>query len=161
MHSPLLVADYVLASRRAPLTPLQVNKLVYIAHGFTLAMHDAKLVHESVEAWRYGPVFPTLYYALRRFGGDNIPHLAYCNTSLSGTGIGQRLSFLEGILDSQAKIVDMVMDTYGKLSGNSLITITHEEGTPWRKYYRKNRRGIKIPTEEIRTHYQEIINGGP
>ena len=72
MYSPLFVADYILARRTADLTPLHVNKLAYIAHGFTLAIYHTKLVNEDVEAWQYGPVFPQLYYALRRFKGNTI-----------------------------------------------------------------------------------------
>lgn len=160
MHSSLLVADYVLARRYARLTPLHVNKLTYIAHGFTLAMHDTKLVHEPVEAWKYGPVFPSLYYALRGFGGGDIPYLTYCNTKLNDVVIDDRLGFLRNLLGEESKIVDMVIDTYGSLSGRQLIEITHKKGTPWYKFYRKDRHGIIIPTEEIRAHYQEIIDGG-
>ena len=159
MYSPLLVADYILAKRHAPLNPLQANKIVYIAHGFTLAIYDTKLVYEPVEAWKYGPVFPSLYYTLRRYGGNDIPHLSYCNTKLSDIGINERLDFFGKILGNRTKVIDMVMDTYGTLTGNRLITITHKKGTPWHKFYRKNRHDITIPTEEIKIHYQEIKDG--
>ena len=160
MHSPLIVADYILGTRTTtPLTPLQVNKLTYISHGFTLALDDEKLVRESVEAWKYGPVFPSLYYTLRDFGGDNIPSLNYCNTSIGGREIGDRTKFLEGVLGSKTRIIDMVMETYGKLSGSRLIDLTHEKGTPWHRFYRRNKRGTIIPTNVIKAHYRDIING--
>ncbi len=41
------------------ITPLKIQKLVYIAHGWFLAVTDKPLVDdEFVEAWQYGPVFP-------------------------------------------------------------------------------------------------------
>lgn len=159
MHSPLLVADYILAQNAADLTPLQVNKLTYISHGFTLAMHGTKLVADDVEAWRYGPVFPQLYYALRRFRGNIIPRLSYCNTGLDTMQIDERCNFIKSILGNKTKVIDMVLNTYGKLSGSELIDRTHRKGTPWKKYYRKGSYGILIPSEHIEQHYLDIING--
>ena len=118
-----------------------------------------KLVNEDVEAWQYGPVFPQLYYALRRFGGDAIPHLTYCNTELNEMVVKERLSFIKNILGSNTEVIDMVLNTYGKLSGNDLIRRTHRKGTPWKKYYRKGSYGITIPDYEIKQHYWDIING--
>ena len=140
------------------MTPLQVNKIAYIAHGFTLAMYHTKLVNEDVEAWQYGPVFPQLYYALRRFGGATIPHLTYCNTALGGMDIGSRLQFIKNTLGSNTEVIDMVLNTYGEQPGSELIRRTHKKGTPWRKYYRKGSRGIVIPDHEIEQHYSDIIN---
>lgn len=40
------------------LNPMQIQKLVYIAHGWHLAITEKPLIHESVEAWTYGPVIP-------------------------------------------------------------------------------------------------------
>ena len=55
--------------------PLKLMKLVYIAHGYILALLDkptdgAKL--EKVEAWQYGPVFPSVYYSFKQYGGNPI-----------------------------------------------------------------------------------------
>lgn len=159
MFSPLLVADYILAKEGRRWTPLQVNKLTYISHGFTLAMHGTSLVYEDVEAWQYGPVFPSLYYALRRFKGGAVPHMAYCNTSFNGVEINERRRFLENVLITTRGIINMVLDTYGNESASRLIDLTHKKGTPWSKYYKKNMHGITIPNEEIRNHYLEILHG--
>lgn len=159
VYSSLFIADYLLAKGESNLTPLHVNKMSYISHGFTLAVHDAPLVYDDVEAWQYGPVFPSLYYALRQYGGVPIPRLSYCNTALGSIESGERLEFFNKILGKKTEVIDMVLDTYGKLSGSDLISLTHAKGTPWKKYYKKNKHGIKIPREEIKWHYKEIING--
>ena len=52
--------------------PLQMEKLVYLAEGFTLAVNDESLYSDDIEAWQYGPVVPDLYYALRQYGADAI-----------------------------------------------------------------------------------------
>jgi uncharacterized phage-associated protein len=41
------------------LTPLQLMKLVYIAHGWMLGIHQRPLIKDHIEAWKLGPVIPT------------------------------------------------------------------------------------------------------
>lgn len=157
MNSAIIAADYILATSEQPLTPLQVNKLTYISHGFTLAIYNERLVYEKVEAWQYGPVFPTLYYALRDYGSDYIQQLLYCKTDLDDAVA--RVPFLKARLDDKTEVINMVLATYGKLSASRLIALTHAKGTPWRKCYDKTKRGTVIPTSLIREHYQDIIHG--
>ena len=65
-HSPLLIADYFIARSGGRITPLQVIKMAHIAHGYSLAIHNEPLVDEAVEAWKYGPVVPSLYYRAKK-----------------------------------------------------------------------------------------------
>lgn len=76
-HCPLLVADYLVARSGGRLTPLQVIKLTYIAHGYSLAINGEPLVDEAVEAWRHGPVVPSVYHRAKRCGGGRIGRLLY------------------------------------------------------------------------------------
>src|SRR5437660_12739202 len=54
------------------LTPLQIIKLAYIAHGWMLALYQRPLILDRIEAWKYGPVIPDLYRALRDYGGGSV-----------------------------------------------------------------------------------------
>src|SRR5208282_4587731 len=53
--------------------PLKLQKLVYFAHGWHLALRDQPLIDELVEAWDYGPVVPSLYHQFKRYGNQSIP----------------------------------------------------------------------------------------
>ena len=40
---------------------LKLQKLLYYAQGFHLALYDQPLFPEAIEAWTHGPVVPDLY----------------------------------------------------------------------------------------------------
>lgn len=56
---------------------MQLQKLVFLAHGYYLAStRGVPLVDEPFEAWDYGPVCRNLYYEFRDFGRQPINRLA-------------------------------------------------------------------------------------
>ncbi|MCY4170268.1 MAG: DUF4065 domain-containing protein [Bacteroidetes bacterium] len=55
------------------MTPLQVNKLAFILHGWTLGLLDRPLIDYSpkrIQAWRFGPVVVGIYHTLKHFGNN-------------------------------------------------------------------------------------------
>src|SRR5437870_3577302 len=54
------------------LNPMKIQKLVYYAHGWNLALDGQPLIDEAVEAWTYGPVIPSLYHEFKKYGGGPI-----------------------------------------------------------------------------------------
>lgn len=122
MGTALAVADRFLgcAQRdRREIDPLQMQKLVYLAEGWALALTGHSLFHEPIEAWEHGPVVPPLYNVLRRFGAGPIRRDLLINA-------------VAGQLDAQeAIIVDAIWDTYGALWGPQLISLICEVNAPW------------------------------
>jgi uncharacterized phage-associated protein len=51
---------------------LKLQKLVYYAQAWHLALHDNPLFEEDFEAWVHGPVIPSLYQKYRSFGWQPI-----------------------------------------------------------------------------------------
>src|SRR6516164_9635188 len=69
------VANYLLSKAdvdQKKLDPLQLQKLVYIAHGWHLGLLNRPLFAQRVEAWPYGPVIEDVYHAFKRFGQNGI-----------------------------------------------------------------------------------------
>jgi uncharacterized phage-associated protein len=133
--------------RGATLTNMELQKLVYIAHGYSLAILDRPLVKQHVEAWRYGPVIPDLYHALRQYGSGNV---------------GSPINLLpkETLSETDSKLVESVLSAYGQFSGPQLSTMTHREGTPWREVYEPNAsfHSDIIPDRLIKAHYLELLD---
>ena len=72
----LAVANYLVAYAKEqgkPLKLLGLMKRVYIVHGFSLAIYDKSILDERfdrVEAWKYGPVIPSVYHSFK-YNRDN------------------------------------------------------------------------------------------
>ena len=161
MYSALLVADYLIANGGGRLTPLQVIKLAYISHGYTLALLDGPLVPDAVEAWRYGPVIPSIYDSLKVYGGNPVPRLLYCGTIMGTDSAMKRNAFFKDLIPAEVRsILDRVLEAYGHLGGIDLLKLTHKKESPWSKYHERGKRGIVIPNQAIKEHYETLLIKG-
>ena len=158
MYSTLAIADYIIAKGGGKLTPLQVIKLAYISHGFTLAILKHGLLSDPIEAWKYGPVVPPMYDALKEHGSDPVSSFAYCDTKVGPKTIKERIKFLEGVIPEEERaVLDRVIETHKHLSGTELLKLTHRKGSPWTRHYIKGELGTVIPDGTIKKHYQELL----
>ncbi|WLE26409.1 Panacea domain-containing protein [Xylella fastidiosa] len=105
------------------LTPLQVLKLVYLAHGWCLGVHRQPLIDEPVEAWRAGPVIRSLYNAIKQYGSNAITE----RLPVRWFSWGRALK----IDATAAAILASVWVTYRRYGGVELAEITCAEGSPW------------------------------
>lgn len=156
---PVLVADYLIANAPGPLTPLQVIKMAYIAHGYSLAILGEPLVEEAVEAWRYGPVIPSVYSSAKKYGGGKITELLYSGVRTDDEGGVERAKEFarDHVSPRQRAILDGVLEAYGKFTGIELTDMTHVDGSPWKECYKKGGAGRQIPNVAIKDHYKGLI----
>lgn len=124
------------------LTPMQLLKLVYIAHGWMLGLTKRPLIDQKVEAWQYGPVIRDLYNSTRQYGGNKISDL------IPG--------FVRPLEPAQDGMVKQVYDLYGDLNGIALSNITHMPDTPWANTYRPGTFGRVIDNDIIAEHYRRL-----
>lgn len=146
LSNVMTVADDILRvakSQGRSLTPLQLMKLTYIAHGYALGLGVGDLFDARIEAWKYGPVIPDLYHTTKIYGRNPIP--------LNRIGDGRAL------VGHAADVVDKVMAKYGHLSGVTLSNLTHRAGTPWSQVYEDGVLGIEIPDATIQSHYRSLL----
>ena len=144
----------------ATLTPLKLQKLVYISHGWSLGLTGTPLViDEHPEAWQYGPVFPSLYHEFKEFGKGQIAKKA---SELDFNGPGFSFQVVEPEIPEDDtltwSLLKRVWDAYGKFGGIGLSELTHQAGTPWAQI-RNGSGGIKnadIPDDLIAAHYREL-----
>jgi len=169
MYDALAIANYFLDLAKADgkrLDPMQVQKLVYFAHGWNLAIKNEPLVSERVQAWRYGPVIPSVYHAFKKYGNGTIEgNAAECQLpqeswftqgwsteipfSIRDNGDEQKNQFTE-------RLLERVWRAYGGFSGIQLSNITHEPGSPWDKAWNGSGGGLRssvIGDDVIREYF--------
>lgn len=109
------VAKYIL-SRRAPISTWKLQKLLYYSQAWHLVWVEQPLFPARIEAWANGPVVPEIYRFHR--GDFNVKKWTQGDASK---------------LDGPSKAsIDVVLETYGELSGYQLSELTHSEA-PWLK----------------------------
>lgn len=155
VHNPVTIANHFIGlSKKKGLTLLQLLKLSYIAHGFKLAFFDKPLANEYAEAWKYGPVFPSIYHEFKASIG---PITKKANTFDMGKKI--LVEWDSDFTAEEEKIMKGVYTTYSPLDGWQLSALTHAKNTPWARAWKKGEhiRGFSIPNDEIRDHYKKLI----
>ncbi len=140
------------------LTQLGLIKRVYIAHGFSLAINNKSLLDErfdKVEAWKYGPVIPSVYHSFKQYKTNPITDKAVVMEWDEKSG---HMSFPEPELqdeDSQ-KVVEMVWKRYHEFSDSEMVNLTHRPGTPWAVCYVQGQ-NCPIPDEITAMYYELLI----
>ena len=157
-YSAKAVANYFLEQYGGTkISPLKIQKLVYIAHGWHWAFHDKPLVSdEHAEAWEYGPVFASLFHEFKHLGRDPIKGLAMESDIDESQGLVVRTPRIPLEDERTCRFLDKVWEEYGGHSASALSTICHRQGTPWHKARQDDyRRNAHIDDDEIKLHYVE------
>ena len=135
------------AADQGGLTPMQLLKLVFLAHGWTLGLYRRALIGDLIEAWKYGPVIPALYHDVKHFRSAVI-------TSLLKTAPREKLDEVE------CDIVRQVYQIYGHLTGPQLSTGTHEPDLPWDEVYDEDSWAAVIDNKRIGKYYARKAGKG-
>lgn len=135
------IANYFLdlsAEERKPITPLKMQKLVYFTHGWNLAIKHEPLLNERIEAWKFGPVIPSLYQAFKSVGAGAITEKANdISFDPQGNWKIREPTIDTNLFSSQEQdvftksLLKRVWNVYGKFTGEQLSRMTHEPGSPW------------------------------
>lgn len=120
---------------------MKLQKLVFLAHGITLALLNEPLTYHNVHAWQWGPVFPQLYKRFSAYGSSLVENPAACEDAV--------------IEESEEnEVISSIWNHFGQLSGPQLSALTHEPGSPWDVTWRMDQYSI-IPNDLIRDFYQK------
>jgi len=125
------------------LTNMQLQKLVYISQGFSLALLDKTIYFHNSHAWQFGPVIPKLYKSLQKYGNGHVTEQLLAEDKLPNES-------------QEIKIVKGVWQGYGHFSGGQLSALTHKPGTPWSQTWESNQFGI-IPRELMSEYYKRLL----
>ena len=116
------------------LTPLKLQKLLYLSQGWSFVWDNKPLFAEQFEAWQYGPVNRLVYSNFNKYGRNNIPES-------------------EAVFDFDDKeakdTILAVWRDYSRYSSFQLVNITHSQD-PWIKAFNSNQ---IISNDEIKDYF--------
>ena len=138
----------------------QLQKLVYIAHGWCLALHDQPLTGDRPEAWEFGPVYRRLAEALARYGRDPIEHGIDLAETPHPQGTPDRRRPIASDLDQKEReLIATVYDNYGKLRASQLSNWTRKRIAPWKEIFEGTAGEFRdIPHSLVRAQFVELAN---
>lgn len=146
MTTAQTVANYFLykdnlEDESAGISNLKLQKLVYYAQGFHLAVFDKPLFKERVSAWAHGPVVPDLYHEYKEYGSNPIP-------------FDEDFDPTDYFDDGQLELLEEVFNVFGQFTAWKLRDMTHEE-KPWLAH---EETGTRIPRKELKAYFKTRIN---
>lgn len=157
----LSVANYFIDLAQKEGTPIHLLglvKRVYIAHGFALALLHRGLINDrfdKVEAWKYGPVIPSVYHSFKQFRT-----LPITEKTIIMEWDEKRAcpTFSTPILtdSDEISIVKMVWKRYSTYTDSELVTLTHMKGTPWEVCFVEGQ-NVEIPDMLTEDYYRRLI----
>lgn len=158
----LSVANYFIElaqKEQTPITQLGLMKRVYAAHGFSLALLGRSLLDErfdDVQAWKYGPVIPSVYHSFKSFKSNPITEKSIIMEWDDKRNEAKYIT--PELTDKEAKtIVEMVWGRYKEYSDSQMVALTHKEGTPWALCYIPEMNCL-IPDSYTQLYYKKLVD---
>lgn len=157
----LAVANYFIElalNENRPITQLGLIKRVYIAHGLSLAIFHKSLLDprfDKVEAWRYGPVIPSVYHSFKQNKANPITEktviMEWDNENMIPAFHTPELH------DENAKrTVEAVWKRYHDMTDSEMVSLTHQKGSPWSMCYIEGQ-NAPIPDTVTEIYYSELL----
>lgn len=143
MVSVLDVAGYFLTlsdpEEGDTISNLKLQKLLYYAQGYHLAIYDEPLFSEPIYAWMHGPVVEEVYLEYKSNGGR-------------GIDIPEDFDF-PSIPPEQQEFLNEIYNEFGQYSAWRLRNMTHAEPT----WIRANERNEEITKTALKAYFGTLI----
>jgi len=118
----------------ADLSNLKLQKLLYYAQGYHLALMHTVMFSDRIEAWSHGPVVPVVYRTFKNFGAGPIDD----DSEFSWSDIDR---------DTTDLLID-IWNRYGGFDVWKLRNMTHSEA-PWAASFTEDENHIEITPEAL------------
>jgi uncharacterized phage-associated protein len=155
----IAVANYFIdlaVNNSTGITQFGLMKRVYITHGFTLAYYDKPAIDsrfDRVEAWRKGPVIPSVYHSFKHNESNSITEKSII--PYLDNGIFKKEEPILEDRDIQI-IANTVWLRYINFSDMEMIELLHRPNTPWDLCYEEGKNN-EIPDLYTKAFYKKLI----
>jgi uncharacterized phage-associated protein len=156
----IAIANYFIAlakEKNVEIRLLGLIKRVYITHGFCLAIFNRSALDNQidvVEAWKLGPVIPSVYDSFKHFKSNPVTEEAVTLTDNNYDYMTVKL-----IDESIKAIADAVWIRYLNFTDSKLVDLLHRDGTPWSLCYKEGKNN-NIPDLYTKVYYKKLLEYG-
>ena len=137
IYDALTIAKWII--NKVHPEPLKLQKLLYLAQGYSYAFHDRPLFYEELEGWVHGPVVRNVYNIFRDYQFNNID-----------------INFeIEDLDEESLDVLNYVVDNFSKYDSKYLEDLSHKQ-EPWilsRNGLDPDERSDKTITKESISNY--------
>lgn len=132
---------------KSDLSKLKIQKLLYYAQGYYLALYNKPLFDEKILAWEHGPVVKEVYMGLQSKTNEIfIPTETY----------KMRADEIKKLKKNDKELIEDVFQLMGQYSAWKLRDKTHQED-PWVDNYKKGKKNIEIPLNDIKKYFKPYV----
>ncbi|WP_169999995.1 type II toxin-antitoxin system antitoxin SocA domain-containing protein [Campylobacter sp. RM9328] len=124
---------------------LKLLKLLYYVQGYHLAMFNAPLFNDKMEAWLHGPVIPEVWKWAKNYGDEQMQNEALTK---------EQINALE-LHPQQIELIGNVLKIYNKYSAYGLRDKTHTE-LPWLSAYEKDKNN-EITHQSLQSFFSPLV----
>lgn len=157
LHFCYMLPALVIATRfielgikqKNPVTPMKLQKLVYLAHGIHLARFNSPLIDDDIEAWDYGPVIRSVYDEFKVWGNRPITDIPKVELRI---GKNHFSSIFDMLTDAEDETINLAWEIAKDLTGPELSNWSHSKDSPWHTVYTQTR-NKRINREIIRDYF--------
>lgn len=147
MYTALSVARYIIDfcnKQGKGISNLKLQKILYFVQAQFLVSNPNHVpcFSESIEAWDFGPVVPSVYHHYKVYGSAIIP--SDKNDPL--------LPLYQRISESDKKLINDMIDQTAGYSASTLVQVTHNQD-PWKNAYVQGQNNT-IANEDIRRFFE-------
>ena len=141
------------------LTNLKLQKLLYFAYGVHLSLFNEKLFEDEIQAWKHGPVVPSVYHEFKDCGKNPIMSNSLARIVIDFSDELEVPRIDKEKQENKAKSLFISYATYGEKNAWELVEMLHNgEEAAWKKHYDENKRGKVIPDEDILVEFEKRID---
>jgi len=147
--TPNHAADFLLAESREQgevLTNLKLQKLLYYAQAWYLALEDRALFSEDFQAWAHGPVLPSQYHRFKEFAWRPLT-VDVTQPTIANEAVKQHLQ--------------AIIEEFGTETAVALERMTHREA-PWIEARNGLPNGAasdaRISPDSMKKYYRSLID---
>lgn len=141
---------------KEPISPMMIQKLLYLAQGYHLYLCKLPVFDEDFQAWRFGPVVPSIYQACKKYSRHGITELLtewYEEWE-------ERVPAAPPSESEAIKVIEFVWENYGSFNPMRLSQWTHVKDGPWDRALKSGtriRRHKPIPNMHIQEYFERAL----